>query len=397
MRLQYLEIFRHRGKAIAFYRRDGVRRRLRDLAGAPIDPTDTTALTAAWQAAHAAHEAADRAAAAAGEARAVTPRSIADLVLQYRASPGFEGLKPSTKLDYEKALKPLERDCGKLMAATIKAHHVTQLRDRYAWREEPDSAKPGQKIRVSNARQADRVVTMLSILLSYAVNPLGWRPDNPALRPKRLRREIESYQPWTPAQWQQFWQRATPEWRFAAALALLTAQRGQDQVAMTWQDYDGSRIRVVQEKGRKTVRLWVPAHPFLRPLLDARRAKAKRLDPSPATILYRPDGLPWQVNAFQKAAGKAIRAAGLDGVVWHGLRKTGLTWSAEGGASDAALQGLGGHKTRQMVGLYTAEANQQRLAQQAIDAIAMPVKNGRRTRSANHGDKKVPTIPAKTG
>jgi hypothetical protein len=35
------------------------------------------------------------------------------------------------------------------------------------------------------------VITTLSILLSYAVDPLGWREDNPALKPRRLKIDSE--------------------------------------------------------------------------------------------------------------------------------------------------------------------------------------------------------------
>jgi hypothetical protein len=41
-----------------------------------------------------------------------------------------------------------------------------KIRDRYAWREEQDPARLNATVRVMNARQANRVITTLSILLS---------------------------------------------------------------------------------------------------------------------------------------------------------------------------------------------------------------------------------------
>jgi integrase len=59
-------------------------------------------------------------------------------------------------------------------------------------------------------------------------------------------------------------------------------------------------------------------------------------------------------------------------VVWHGLRATGLTWSAEGGASERALMALAGHLTAAMSQRYTRGAERNRLARDAVAAIEMP-------------------------
>ncbi len=371
--LPYLELYRVRGRWFAYYRRNrgAYRRRILDAQGDPVPADDAGALAIAWQREHESYQAAEAAAAEAREARQVRPGSIADLVARYRASPDYAQHKPATRLDYEKGLKPLERDWGHLPVAGIRKHHVTTVRNRYAWREV--KGEDGAVAKVANNRQANRVVTTLSILLSFAIDTLGWIETNPALRPKRLKATTEGYRAWTPAEWQQFWDRSAEDWRFAGLLALLTAQRGQDQVAMAWSDYDGARVHVVQEKGNKLVKLWVPCHPALKAALDAARGAARGRATSPLTILARPDGKPWGVNAYQKAAGAAIRATGLSGVVWHGLRATGLTWAAEGGASERALMALAGHLTASMSQRYTRGAERNRLARDAVAAIALPV------------------------
>jgi hypothetical protein len=211
VKLPYLKIYivrrSCRRRQVAYYRRDGVAKRLLGADGKPVDPTDAQALAAAWRAAHNAHGAADAKAAGAADARAERPRSIADLIARYRVSPEWEQHKPETKLDYQKGLKPLEDDWGHLPVAGLRRPHVGKIRDRYAWREEPDPDKPGATIRVINARQANRVITTLSILLSYAAE-LGWIEDNPASRPKRLRIDTDGYRPWTQAEFLQFMERA---------------------------------------------------------------------------------------------------------------------------------------------------------------------------------------------
>jgi integrase len=363
--LPYLELFRARGRQVAYYRRDGARIRLRDAAGQPVDPANHPALVAAWQAAHTAHEAADKAAADAADARRVRPQSISDLIARYRASPEWSEKAPGTKGNYEKALKPLEADFGRALVIGLQRNHVTQIRNRYATRQAKGET-------VANARQANHIVTVLSILLSYAVNPLGWRPDNPALKPKRLKVASGGYRPWTYAEFQTFWTHHGQEWRDAALLAVLSSQRGQDQVAMQWSDYDGARVYVVQQKGGGLVKLWIPAHEELKLVLDDRRKRDRQRSPAPLTILSRPDGKPWPVNAFQKAAGVAIREAGLTGIVWHGLRGSAMSWAADGGASQKALMAMSGHSTSAMAEHYTRGAGQEGLARQAVNAIVLP-------------------------
>jgi integrase len=378
--LPYLETFRARGTLVAYYRRDGRRRRLRDEAGRPVGPSDAPALIEAWKRAHAEHEAADEAAASAGKARAVRPGSLADLIKHYRADPAAYGqLKPATKADYEKGLRPLEADWGHLLAVGVRRSHVAAIRNRYAKRLlSVKGSITGERVEVSNARQANRIVTTLSILLSYAVDPLEWRTDNPALRPKRLRTEGEGFRPWKPAEFMQFWERSDAEWRFNVLFGLLSGQRGQDQVAMLWTDYDGTSLYVEQQKGRGRVKIWVECHPMLLEALDARRAALAGRTPVPLTILARLDGKPWKVNAFQKAAGKAIRAAGLDGIVWHGLRGSAASWAAEGGASEKMIQALLGHLTPAASQHYARGAEQRRLAAAAVRLIIMPFGDGKK-------------------
>jgi integrase len=380
--LKYLQLYRNqRGKLVAYYRRGGISRRLLTEDGSAVEPGDSTSLAAAWQRAHATFEAAEAAATGAAEARTIRPRTLADLARQYRASDEWAEKAPATRVDYEKGLGPLERNHGLLPVAGLRRHHVAQIRSRYAWREKVD--KNGSTERVWNGRQANRIITVLSILLTFAVESLGWRSDNPALRPKRLKTGGTGYVPWKPEEFAQFRERSDPDWQFAV-VALLTAQRGQDQVAMRWADYDGSGIHVVQQKGNRRVRLWVPCHPALKAEFDARRARRQaelgEASIAALTILTRPDGRPWTANAFQKAAGQAIRAAGLTGLVWHGLRGASASWASEEGVNEKGVQALLGHLTAASSQRYARGANQRRLAETAVKAIVLPARtNGSST------------------
>lgn len=374
VRLPYLKLVRNPyGRVFAYYSRGGARFPLPPPPQRDGDLPDEAFLTA-YRQRHAAFQAAE--AAAAERATALVPGSFAALLATYRASPEWSQLKPSTRADYEKAMAPIEDRLGPQLVARFERKHVRMLRDLYARKPklakngQPELDRAGQPVLILTPRRANKVVTVLSILLSYAVDPLGWRPDNPALRAKKLRTE-GGYRAWSEAEVAQLLAHA-PDLRTAVLLALGTGQRSGDLVRMTWRDYDGTAIAAVPEKTRTTsgITLWVPCHPDVAAELD--RAKSARPStPFPAaTILVRPDGQPWDVLQFQTAMSKAIRAAGLRGVVLHGLRATSATWLAEAGCTDSELQAIFGWTSTRMAAHYRRGADRKLQASAAIEKLA---------------------------
>lgn len=357
LRLKHLSIYRSRGVTYAYYRRAKSLRRLTDDAGRPIDPNDVIALTEAWTRAHRAFEAAEAAALAAGAARVVRPHSIADLIARYRLA-DFQRLRPATRLDYAKAMGPLERDWGHLPVEGMKPHHVRQLRDRYATRETP--GPDGKPVRVGNARQANRMVTVLSILMSFARATLGWRQDNPAERPRRLPSDGEGYRAWTREAFDQFMvcpAIAEPMKR-AAALGWYTGQRKGDCLTMTRAARTGGWLEVVPAKTRRSsaARRMVAEHPELTRVLDAAPAS------DAVTLLTRADGRPWKIDHFNHQFAAAVAGAGLVGLSFHGLRKGFMAWAAERGATDAELDAVVPHSDPRVRARYRASADQKGLA-----------------------------------
>ena len=354
--LPYLQLYRSRGRQFAYYRRAGLRWRIPGEPGSP-------AFLAAYQARHAAFEAAPKG--NAGPA-AGGDRSLAALITLYRASPEWRQLKPATRTDYDKAMGRLRDDFGTGRVAGLKRQHVRAIRDRYAFKVVTKAGQQvlddsGEPVRVLTARRANKIVTMLSILCSYAIE-LGWIEDNPAAEPKRLATG-EGYRAWTMEQVQQLEAHA-PELRPAIYLALSTGQRSGDLVRMTRRDYDGRGVRFTQAK--TGAEGYVPLHPAAKAALDAHLAAH-----TATTLLARADGQPWATALqFQTYVSKAIRAAGLRGLVWHGLRPTNATWLAEAGASDREIMAVTGHTTGAMVSHYTRSADQKRRATSAIAKLS---------------------------
>jgi integrase len=364
VRLRYLKVYRARGKPVAYYRRAGINRRLCGPDGSPVDPADAAALTTAWNGAHAAWEAAEQAAALAGAARSIAPRTMADLIAHYRAD-DFQRLAPATRRDYEKALRPLEDLYGDLQVATLQPHHVRRIQRRHATRTEPVPGEPGRTVEVPNVRQANRIVTVLGILMSYARGVLGWRSDNPAARPRRLRSDGEGYTPWTQEMVDQFLACADVHdaLKRAVALGWYTALRKADCLVVTRSARRGGWITVTPSKTKRTSGATrdIPEHPDLTRWLDS-------APPSDAvTLLTRPDGRPWRIDHFNHEIAVAIRAAGLDGVSFHGLRKGRLADLAQRGATDAELDAIAPHADPRMRAHYRRSADARVLALRAIE------------------------------
>jgi integrase len=101
--------------------------------------------------------------------------------------------------------------------------------------------------------------------------------------------------PWTEADALLALQHLPERLRRVVILAMHTGQRRGDLIAMTWADYDGSTIQVVQEKtGAKLV---IPVVPQLMLALDAWRPSVVDLaGKSLGTILLTDAGEPWRAT-----------------------------------------------------------------------------------------------------
>lgn len=343
--LPYTVSFIAKGRRYFYYRRAGRRVPLPN----PSDPAFVAAYTAAHEAAEALQAAQPPA------APATTPGSLAALIAAYRASEDWSGLAPASRTDYNKALDPLWDRYGKLPVATMPRAFVFKLRDDYA-RSADGTPTP---------RRANRMVNVLRLLMSWAVDR-GWRKDNPALRPGRLRTG-PGYRAWTHDDFAAFMAAdAAPEaLKRAAALGYYTGQRKQDCLAMLWSARRAGAIEVVPEKTKNStgVRLWIPEHPDLTRVLDA----APRSDAT--TILTRADGRPWKVDHFNHAFASAVAAAGLSGLSFHGLRKAASARMAEAGATDAEIDSILGHADPKMTRLYRNQADQKVRATAAIGKL----------------------------
>jgi len=270
----------------------------------------------------------------------VLPRSLGSLILEFRESTEFCGLSRSTRKSYEYAFEMM-RPLHRVAIVSIKRRHVKMLRDRHK----------------RTPSMANLIVATMSRLMSYAIE-MEYRESNPAGNIRKFRGG--HYERW-PDEAIDYAIANLPE-RIVRPilLALYTGQRQGDVLKMTWADYDGEGIKVVQQK--TGTELWIPCHSVLKAHLD--RWKATRAS---THICTSSNGRPWKPDNFHVAFPKERnRHPELTGLRFHGLRKTAAAKLAEAGCTIHEIAAITGHTTLAMLALYTAQAEQKTRARAAI-------------------------------
>lgn len=146
--------------------------------------------------------------------------------------------------------------------------------------------------------------------------------------------------------------------RRVVVLALYTGQRRGDLCAMGWSAYDGTSIRLVQQKTRRP--MVIPVHPALKLEMDGWERIA-------TTILTNPVGRPWKPILLSGQLPEKLQAIGMrKGLNVHGLRKLAAANLAEAGCSVHEIASITGHASLGMLELYTKSADQERMATAAI-------------------------------
>jgi integrase len=287
-------------------------------------------------------DAQQQAIAKAGAARddAIPPGTMAALIDEYERSPQFLRLADSTKTTYRRCLEMLGR-FRRVPVTAMRRKQIIAIRDALA----------------ANAPAvANQFSSFCATLFAFAIDR-EYRDDNPALRIKKLKGG--SYARW-PEEMISHAMTFREHWRRAVVLALYTGQREGDCCRMTWKQYDGNAIEVVQEKTGTP--LWIPVHADLKAELDEWKKTARAV-----TILVNTRGKLWKPESFRRNFSEMMRSKEeMRGLVFHGLRKAAAARLAEAGCSTHEIAAITGHKTLAMIELYTQAADQKRRASAAI-------------------------------
>jgi integrase len=326
---------------------DGTRRRyyyawrggpmLKAEDGTPLRPGDP-AFHIAYTAAHAAR-------------RKPATGTLFSLVVVFKASSEFTGLSEKTQKDYRRYLKMIEDEFGTMPLAAVEDRRA---RGKFkAWRD----------TMADRPRAADYAWTVLARVLSVAKDR-GAIAFNVCERGGRLYEADRTEIIWRADHITKFCAVAADELQFALLLALWTGQRQSDLIRLAWMQYDGTKIRLRQRKGKKK-RVVIPVGAPLKAALDSRRPEKPE-----GAILRNTFGDAWTSDGFRTSWGKAFDRSGLgdEDLHFHDLRGTAVTRLALSGCTVPEIAAITGHSLRDVEAILEAHylGGQIELAEKAV-------------------------------
>lgn len=277
--------------------------------------------------------------------------TVEALIVLYYQSKGFTGLADQTRGTYRNTLEKIRETHGKRLVKGIRFRHVAHILDQL-----PKNGSNWRKV--------------LRLILNLALER-GWIDVHPMVGMRRPRKARHGFRAWSATEVAAFeakWPTGSRE-RLAFALLLYTGQRRSDVVTMGRQHVEGSRISVVQQK--TGARLTIPLHVRL-------RAEIASAPKTQMTFLQTQYGEPFTPAGFTNWFRDVTTAAGLTGCTAHGLRKTASVMLAEAGCTAKEIMAITGHANLSEVTLYTAGADQGRLADEAMRKLEKRTKSSTR-------------------
>jgi integrase len=290
--------------------------------------------------------------------------TLGHLIGAYRRSSTFANHAARTRDDYQRVfdfLQPLDR----MPVARIDACFIVTLR------EEIFDAGKGRGRRFCNY-----VVQVISAVFTWGIpfglaprqNPAHGIPDIPAPHGAP-----EANRAWDDGEVEVVFaeaRRRNPRLLPAMALSLYAALREGDVLGLPHGDYRHGTIRTFAHKNRH--RLWIPAHPKLKAILDP-------LPEIGETIVVNKYRLPYTEDGFRGSFFKLIRSLERrrlvdDGLTFHGLRTSCGTNLAEAGCTTSEIMSILG-VTQEMAEHYTREVDQRRMAENAIAKLVAAGRN----------------------
>lgn len=276
----------------------------------------------------------------------VAPGTFDDLISQFYRSTAWRNIpKESTKRTYRGELERFRAKYGKRRVATMTAKNVTRLMERMG----------------TTPSAANNLLKRLRQLFDYAI-VIGMRRDNPAKAVKSLRSHSEGFHEWTEDEIARFKakHKVGTKARVALEIFLCTAQRRSDAAVMGELPERPGYVKVRQLK--TDAQLTIRMHRDLK-----------------AAVTACPSGKPWFIVSqrgtpyAKESLGNWFKErcveAGLPQCAAHGLRKAASRRLAELHLSNQLIKSITGHTTDSEVARYTRGADQERMAEAAMDAL----------------------------
>ncbi|WP_417840168.1 tyrosine-type recombinase/integrase [Tritonibacter scottomollicae] len=280
--------------------------------------------------------------------------SLQAILNQYQDTPKWTGLAERTRRDYVKHIQKIEERFGDFPVGAL-----TDRRARakfLSWRNE---------MALESRRQADYVFATFASILAWAYDR-GLTDANPCEKPGKLYRAKRSESIWTHIDEAAFLKTAPERLRLAYLMAVWTGQRQGDLLRLTWSAYDGTHIRLRQNKTQR--RVVIPVATPLRAALDAVE-KSEIAE----TILTTIHGTSWTSLGFSASWRKAVARAKVAGLTFHDLRGTAVTRLAIAGCSKAEIATITGHSMKDVGAILDEHylSRDSELAESAIKKLEM--------------------------
>jgi integrase len=252
-------------------------------------------------------------------------------------------LEPATQAVYRRHFDWLREHYGDLLLASFDKQMIRRIRD----------------LRKDHPSVANMTVDKIGQLWAWAEEYAGvvLPGDNPARQVASLPVVSEAAPAWRPELCTAFESCDHPRMVTAYFLMRYTGQRKGDCCKMLWDDFDGRRIYVVQEK--TGTKVWVPAHIRLRNYLAA-------LPHESEFILTSPKGGAYRKTSVTNLVCSITAELGFKGYSLHGLRHLAGASLAEAGCTVPQIMAVLGHLTEKQAHHYVRQANRIRLADDAV-------------------------------
>lgn len=255
--------------------------------------------------------------------------SVKALIAAYQRSNRYLDLSPRTKIDYDYRLSIIEKWAGKTPVSAITPAAVENL-----W----------QNLARTSKYKANMTITILRLILFYAIRPLGWIQFNPASHPGLggiPPRDIV----WEDDEIFAFVKTADRLGYYNLGTAVLIgvclAQREGDILSLDWRAYDGHNVLIKQNKTGAYI--CVPVHPVLKARLDAYPNKSGRI------IRSEYHGGEYPQSTFIKNFSKVRKIVceqlpEFKRCQFLDLRRSAIVRLAEVGCTEAQISAVSGHK-----------------------------------------------------
>lgn len=342
-----------RGNVRLYYRRNGVKLRLRGPVGSSDFIVD-------YQMAMSGHDPKERGKPVLSSTKS---GSIRDLIGKYYLSSSYHALAPRTRRVRQQILDRFcqNKNDGDKPYALLEPRHIMLRRDAM----------------VDRPEAANGMIKALRQVYSFAVE-YGYHDVNPIKEVSLLAGSVDGFKAWSEEDVKAFEDQHPigTMARLTMALALYTGQRRGDLIRLgprhIKSHHGREGLEFVQHKNRnrpgRKVSLWVPIIPELRTIIDASKT-------GNSTFILTEFGRPFSGDGFGNRFRKWCSDAGLVGLSVHGLRKTAAAVLAENGCTEQEIMAITGHRTSKEVTRYTQSAKQKTRANSALNKVSKPPKD----------------------